>query len=328
MGRAKAPGLLLHKGTGQWYRTIDGKREYFGTDKEVAEIRWHRFEAMRDTVKIIIPRATFPSEAARWRELGVTPHPITEEHRRVPRKTIRELVAAHPELAKPQPSEVASGGVKLRDLIKPYRSLKLDEGVDEQQIDRSVRIFERFISVTKNKPLADLNADDFASWRRWVSREYGKMPETHNENHSRLKTFFTDCRRDQPSLPWPVGLTDWMILYKPLAVATADGNDEPMPLDDFKRLIKAAQFWADSDPSKIDRSTNKGRGKYRIAAQLPADGLRWLAMLRLATNAALADRNQSANLRRSARTARRVHSLRSWLDKNCSRCISISGVMS
>jgi integrase len=309
-------GLSFHKPSGEFYSiAVGGARRYWGRDLAAAIRDYLRSKGAADSSASISGAGAIPDEIAPTlndeqlaalgsKKLVITlPADFIESHLDNP--GIRALynrqraaqglppISAPDALAKSAAQveterQQDKGVHRLRDALKLWRKMKEDEDVTEQQIARTEKIVNRLIECIGNRPVSELDAQDFANWRRWVTRFTRNLSGgVHNEHHARLKSFFIEVKRDKPSWNWPIGLREWLEDWKPQAHAVDGSHRKRIPVDAFKRLLAVCETWKSVAPDSIGKETQRDRALRRLAKAKRLEGYRFAAIVRLAANACL-----------------------------------------
>jgi len=176
----------------------------------------------------------------------------------------------------------------IRQCLNEWKRIKKEEGCTDLYVSKIEVVTKRFIKKTGNKPISDLTADDFASWRRHITLAAKKQtPLWHNDNHKRLKTLFVDVRRAKPSWRFPEGLMDWLTAWRSLKHLPDGKNKKRMPFDAFDALLQTACEWAETKVDGLPNKTQRDKARLLQAQRKRNEGLRWVSILKLACNCAL-----------------------------------------
>ncbi|GMU22713.1 MAG: hypothetical protein AMXMBFR13_27980 [Phycisphaerae bacterium] len=269
-GGIEVYGLSINRSTGEYYSLHSGQRQYWGRDATRAVLQY--LAGLQD-------RTGFQFGLVSAVVCGMT---------RVVERQDGSTVASNPASPAVPATVRARGTQRLRDCLTVWRELKRDESCHPLYIAKMTTVVSRFIALVGNKPVYLLNPDDFAAWRRFVSRGLQKnSADWANQHLSRLKTFLREVKRDKPLWGWPEGMLEWTGDFKTYRHTPAKENRASLPVDAFKRLIKAAEDLAGTDPEAYPKTTQNGRAKRLQAQRRQLEGLRWVAILRLACNCAL-----------------------------------------
>ncbi len=179
----------------------------------------------------------------------------------------------------------------LSRVLAEWRRLKsaTHKGRETEHMRDVARAFKRFIKVVGDVPLDELSAAHFRLWREWVLDESVKRAsgKWSNDQHAMVKQVLRFVRRHQSDWPWPDGLSDWVDAYERHAYQPKADNKQPLPVDEFNRLLETAHRWSHADTEAFDRNSQRGRGQRRQAFVKRELGLQLVAILRLAANCGL-----------------------------------------
>lgn len=279
------PGLSYHARTHRLYRVLaPGQRQYVGYDRDLTSIvRRHlglaekSFEVEKDE-----PRLAW-SYSTKW--IDQNPNSIPA---RVTANIDRRRKGLDPLPMPGEKPQAALSKQTVRSCLNEWKTIKREEGVTSDYIGEIKTVTNRFIKVVGNKPISELTADDFATWRRHITIAAKKFTaHWHNENHKHLRTMFTEVRRAKPSWDFPAGLTDWLSGWKSQKHLVRKENRAAMPVDVFHRLVVVAESWASVNPDDFPKDTQRDKARRKKAYAKRLEGLAWVAILKLAVNCSL-----------------------------------------
>ena len=187
----------------------------------------------------------------------------------------------------PQPQEEPTKQ-RLRDALTIWEKHKAEEGCGTDYVKDVRAVFLRFVGLVGNKRLFELNADDFAEWRRWIVKHgAGRSNKWMNDQNKKVASLLLAVKRDKPGWPIPDGIKQWSAVWKTKQYVVNKKNRQAMPVEQFQALLAVARGWQGADPEAYPKDTQKGKAQ-RLQARLKRqEGLRWEAILRLAANCAL-----------------------------------------
>lgn len=274
--RKLVDGLSIHKPSGRHYSIDDdGKRRYWGTDRPEA-IRRFRAHA----------------EGIVW---------LKDSAVSLPEQPVSIAIISGPK-HKPKPKPETKGSKqRLSDCFAEWWKIMLNFSDQPTTYMKDVkRAFHRFVVVVGNKQISKINADDFAAWRSWVTREKAKRgwsAKAHNDQHKYVKNVFSTVKSERPSWPFPDGLLEWQHLPKAIRrrnkYVSKKHNREPMPVDVFHAVLAQAERWTQG-PTEFETATNSGKGKKRGSNGRLHRGITAAAMFRLAANCGLDNADTAA----------------------------------
>jgi len=182
---------------------------------------------------------------------------------------------------------------RLSDCLSCWREWKQAEGCEKVYIDDVSRAFRRFKNVVGNRRIAELTADDFAKWRLWVARESQSRASVKwaRDQHKHVKTVLDLAETEHPNWGFPDGLAKWIRAARQRQrrqkYVPKKQNREPMPVDALRKLLEAAEAWANVDPERFGRTSQRDRARRLQAQRKRREGVQISAILHLAVNCAL-----------------------------------------
>jgi integrase len=211
-----------------------------------------------------------------------------------------------------RPSERANGsGPKLSAVLRDWADGKAADGVGEQHRRETETRFKEFVAATKDKRVADLTPADFRGHYDKLQREAAKRGNPARwmvERAKAIKGVITYVRRRHPSpeWPWPAGVTEWADAFTRRPVRSDRKNREPLPAEEFRKLLATCDAWAAIDVDALPKDTQADKAVRHHAMNRRRNGYQLAAMLRLACNCALSNvdltRARWANLKLDADT--------------------------
>ena len=180
-------------------------------------------------------------------------------------------------------SKVRASKEKLSDCLDYWADWI---GVETQTVEGTRRFFNRFMSAVGNLPISRLSQEDFVIWQKWAKKKCRKLSvKTSDDHHAAVSKVLRLAKRKNHAWAFPDGMLewaeDWKLDHRPKYVPKKS-NSQPMPVDVFQRLLRAADQWAATDPNEIDATTQEGREKKRQAQLKRRQGVQFAAVLRVA----------------------------------------------
>jgi len=313
-------GLSLHKSTGRFYSVeTNGQRTYWGRDKTVAI---QDFRTSKNPPPRRPPMTDIEAVDMLVDEIGLEDYEVTPNLIELAKETRRSggspseadsFVAANPNhpsskwykqvgfTTKRDRRKSKGSRERLSHCLVEWWSIKLEGHTQPSTYMKDVRrSWDRFSQAIGNKSISLLTADDFATWRQWVTKEKDRRNVTakwHNDQHKYVTTVFNTVKSERPSLPFPDGLLEWQVLPRRIKSRTKyvpnQHNKQPIPVDVFHAALNIAAQWADASVTQ-DSSTQYGRGKKRAALARRHRGLTAYAMFKIAANCGLDNADTAA----------------------------------
>ncbi len=305
-------GVSLHKPSGRYYIYLqaDRKRRYFHTPEE-ARAAYLTLTAVRltdyeRTVMEVVARVRSAAAVEKLRELHL--YDTINSSARIEGGVIpggEQAFFSHIETANALADSVgvpqmhatvqevspkSPGSRKLWAVFEEWKRLKRLAGREERYLTDNDRVWKRFVRVVGNIGIAELTGSSFKDWREHVMKESPRRRSPANwasSMHGRVGLVFRAVKRHNPDWPWPAGITDWIDAWERCPFRPKPSNRQPIPVEAYQDLIRAADRWAQTDPSQFDGSTQAGRAKRRQAAVRRRMGVRMKAILALTLNCGL-----------------------------------------
>ncbi|MBU0616448.1 MAG: hypothetical protein KKI02_01900 [Planctomycetes bacterium] len=321
--RGRPPKVVkYHKAKRQHFATlpVDGRAEYFygDTEPEVLEKYNRRLAELQKVTRGMsdheaqdeLLSAGVPAEAIEGnpelpsiakRGVLVLNSKWLDEHPDSPLARLREndrrrkkglpLLPLTP--GEPVDDPAATSKRRLSDCLSCWREWKQAEGCKKTYIDDVSRAFRRFSKAIGNKRIAELTADDFAKWRLWVARQSQSRASVKwaRDQHKHVKTVLDLAETEHPNWGFPDGLAKWVRAaghrQRRQKYVPKKRNREPMPGAVVRKLLEAAEVWANVDPERFGRTSQRDRARRLQTQRKRREGIQFAAILRMAVNCAL-----------------------------------------
>lgn len=182
---------------------------------------------------------------------------------------------------------------KLSDCREYWQEQKIAEGREPENLKTVSRRFNCFIQLVGDLPINQIKPENFEAWNAHLLTEQSKNGfenKWYNDHYANVRSIlkFVKKRKGLQGWSFPDGMLEWADAYKSQKPYSADDeNAEPMPPEDFKRLLAACDVWAATEIDSIDKSTQWGKAKRRQAGNRIYRGRQARILLALTCNAAL-----------------------------------------
>jgi len=304
-GGTEVPGVSYHQPTGQFYTIPSkGERAYLGVDLEPIVkkflLRETDFEIIPVTALQELENSGIKPEAIeslpeeyksklddyvawelpgfdKWIEANKDSDPAARFFYNdmmvktgYPEKQLPPLPCDEKDELQREPSNQ-----KLRDIINLWVKYKNEEGCQKGYVKDVQRVFNHFIKHIGNKSISELNADDFARWRRWIVRHAkGKSNKWRNDHNRQVQTVLTTIKQEKPLWPFPDGLKEWASSWKAQKHVVKKSNKMPMPVEMFKKVLEIATKWSATDVDQYSKETQRGWAQRLQAKRKRIEGFR------------------------------------------------------
>ena len=276
-GGREVDGLSYDKTNQTYYRRIDGKKENLGRDLGKALLRMHPPASTLVVDKTRI-NLSFPLK----RSMTLAEQDSDEFRALVDKASDAAKAILEGEQRKPQPQ---ASKQKLSHCLKEWQALRSNQGRLSETIRVVASRFQTFVDLVGDKPINQLEADDFRRWEDYVTKESKQRSNKwYKDMLGAVRTILINVRRKKlpEGWPFPSGLQDWLDTYREsMPYVPAKSNAAPMPPATFKKLLAVCDTWAAADID-ADKTTQSGKAKRNHQKRRRRDGDQWRLILSLA----------------------------------------------